>query len=174
MPVGNLEFIKSASGTSVTTINVTDIFTEKYDVYMVSISKIDLSATFGVNLRLLDSGGTPITTSNYNTASLSLNAGSAFGETRYTNLDRFINFGVYSSGSEVGGATIAYFYNPYDNSSYTFWQLQSAGEVTGSGGFRGLKAIGVLPTAATHSGISLTSNGANLFDNITVNVYGVK
>ena len=33
MAVGNLEFIKSASGTSVSSLSVTDCFSANYDVY---------------------------------------------------------------------------------------------------------------------------------------------
>jgi len=37
----NLEFIKSETGTSVTSLSVTDCFSADYDVYQVLISKLN-------------------------------------------------------------------------------------------------------------------------------------
>ena len=57
----NLQFIKSVSGTSSATVDVTDCFNANYDVYKVTIHNKEITASaFNQNLRLLDSGGTVI------------------------------------------------------------------------------------------------------------------
>ena len=83
---GSLEFIKSASGTSVSTIDVTNCFSNTYDVYAFSIAKIVSTGSGYINLRFLDSGGTVITTSNYDYANLIMLSYSSFLEQREQNV----------------------------------------------------------------------------------------
>ena len=42
MAVGNLEFIKSASGSSVSSLSVTDCFSANYDVYKIVLIHLSL------------------------------------------------------------------------------------------------------------------------------------
>ena len=53
----NLEFIKSVSGTSVSSLSVTDCFSADYDVYFISTSKIDTSSAGYVRPRFINSSG---------------------------------------------------------------------------------------------------------------------
>jgi len=57
----SLEFIKNVNGSSnVSSIDVTNVFSDKYDVYKV-VTKITTDVAFHpVNMRLFDSGGTII------------------------------------------------------------------------------------------------------------------
>jgi len=89
MAVGNLEFIKSASGTSVSSLSVTDCFSDKYDVYEVFIPTDDLSSTVDTRFRLLDSGGSEVTATSYDIATLTLRAGASFAQERLTSQDHF-------------------------------------------------------------------------------------
>ena len=66
---GNLELVKTVTGTSSATVDVTDCFSADYDVYKVTIyNKEALSGAFNQNLRLLDSGGTIISAAEYDYA----------------------------------------------------------------------------------------------------------
>ena len=170
---GSLEFIKSASGTSVSSLDVTDCFSANYDVYYFALTKMKrASADNFILLRFLDSGGTVISASEYDYASLELRAYTSFNEARATNQTRIQNI-VYGSSNtaDIGGVSL-YVYNPYDSSSYTFVQNQSSSFRASNGGF-GLKTIGVHKSAEQISGVRFIAEGVNL-DTIDVSVYGVK
>jgi len=168
---GNLEFIKSASGTSVSTLSVTDCFSDKYDVYMVSISKLDQSAQNYIEARVIDSGGVDSTT-NYDYASLELGAGTAFAEKRNTGQTAWATSISYqNTGADDGVGITMYIFNPYDSSSYTFVKSQSSAYYS-SGGL-GYKMIGVHKVAEQITGINFFPRSGTL-DNMTINVYGVK
>ena len=170
-----LQFIKSASGTSVTSLSVTDCFSANYDVYYLSITKIDQSSTGTfVYHRLLDSSNVAISDSSYDQAMLILESNGAFGEWRTTNQSS--GFGIAGYGMrdiEDGIGNGAYIFNPYDSSSYTFFTAQSSFMDVNGTYMEGYKNISVLKSAQQCNGIQLNA-GVGQFDNITVNIFGVK
>ena len=170
----NLEFIKSASGTNVSSLTVTDCFSDKYDVYYVSISKGDFSGNAYTQIRFLDSGGTVINQTEYDYATLDMYAGNPFGELKGTSQSSLPNFALTQTGSTDFGGVTFYIYNPYDSSSYTFLNLQSSsyGGTTPQG--RGSKYIGVHKSAEQLTGIQINRTDALTMDNMTINVFGVK
>ena len=171
---GSLEFIKSASGTSVGSLDVTDIFSADYDVYKITIAKMEQTANGWNEMRFLDSGGTSITASEYDIATLELKTYTSFTEYRATNANRFETINYSGTGSAVAGALTMYIYNPYDSSSYTFASWQSNGFRTGLGAI-GAKVIGVHKSAEQLSGVHFISGGSgSVFTNLDVSVYGVK
>ena len=168
----NLEFIKSASGTSVSSLSVTDCFSDKYDVYAFFIVKQDTSVDIDTHLRFIDSGGSVISNLEYDTAQLSVVSYAAFGEGRATNADRIYNVQKGAAASQSTGGSINYIYNPYNSSSYTFHQTSSAGAHIGSG-LIGNKGIGVHKVAEQITGFNLFPNSGT-YDYLEVKVYGVK
>jgi hypothetical protein len=167
---GNLEFIKSASGTSVSTLEVTDCFSDKYDVYAFAITKVDATSDGNIDLRFIDSGGSVISDAEYDYALLSLISYAGFGETKGTNGTKIENIMRVDTDTEKNGGSIHYIFNPYDSSSYTFYLGQSGGAVASSG-LIGTKAIGVHKSAEQITGFQFL---AGSYDTLTVNVYGVK
>jgi len=171
----NLQFIKSASGTSVSSLSVTDCFSDKYDVYKVILNPTDSTISNAVaRLRFIDSGGSVISDSEYDFASLSLAAATSFFEDRNTN-ETFINrLGTQHSGTIDGTSTIIYIYNPFDSSSYTFAQWQGMARAnTGSVTGYGVKGIGVHKSAEQLSGLNIFPSSGT-YDTIGIKVYGVK
>jgi hypothetical protein len=167
---GSLEFIKSASGSSVSTLDVDNCFSDKYDVYKILISKLDLSANASLYIKYKNSSGL-VTTSTYDYALLNLKNYSGFTETRVTSTTFLYTAFAYSPTSNAVGYQ-CYIFNPYDSSSYTFAQGQSSAFLNGFGSY-GTKWIGVEKTAQQIVGIQfLPSTGS--FDNLEVSVYGVK
>tara|TARA_R100000734_G_C3218270_1_gene30792 strand:- start:28 stop:537 length:510 start_codon:yes stop_codon:yes gene_type:complete len=166
----NLQFIKSASGTSVSSLSVTDCFSATYDVYKITISKLNSSAVAYGFLRFIDSGGVD-STSNYDSAGLDLVSYTGFFESKLVNSDKgYIGYTAGTGTADMGGFVI-YVFNPDNSSSYTFYTAQSSIKASG-GGFGG-KYIGVHKVAEQISGINfLPASGT--WDNITINVYGVK
>ena len=171
----NLEFIKSQSLTSsASTLSVTDCFNANYDVYKVTISNKEITASaFNQNLRLLDSGGTVISASEYDYAALEEKAYASFGEFKSTSATSFERaIGLGTAGADDSGGVVFYFFNPYDSSSYTFMLCQNANFYAGSG-LLGYKYIGVHKSTETISGIQLVMAGSS-FTTVTASVYGVK
>ena len=168
-----LQFIKSASGTSVSSLDVTDCFSDTYDIYYLSLTKIKrASADNFILLRFLDSGGTVIDQTEYDYASLELRAYTSQNQSKATAQTRIQNIAYGSSNTaDIGGVSL-YVYNPYDSSSYTFVQNQSSSFRASNGGF-GLKTIGVHKSAEQISGVRFIAEGVNL-DTIEVSVFGVK
>jgi len=167
---GNLEFITSASGTSVSTLDIDNCFSANYDVYKILITKLDFSANSEVRIKYKNSGGL-VTTSTYDYALLNLKSYGGFTETRVPSTTFLYTAFSYSPTSNSIGYQ-CYIFNPYDSSSYTFAEGQSSSFLNGFGSY-GSKWIGVEKTAQQITGIQfLTSAGS--FDNIEISVYGVK
>ena len=164
----SLEFIKSASATSVSSLQITDCFNADYDVYKVVIDS-DNSDNADLYTRVINDSGTVISTgSKYDFASLELNAGSSFGNYRNAGSNQFEGIGFTST---TGNSTVAYFYNPHNSSSYTFALSQSSSMYTTN--MRGGKSIGVYTNADTITGLQISDNGTD-FAYINISVYGVK
>ena len=170
MAVGNLEFIKSASGTSVSSLSVTDCFSASYDVYYVSVTDLNTSASNFQYARFIDSGGVDSTT-NYDTANLSLRNWTTYSEQRSVN-QTSIQYISYRDASTTTGTGIGmYVFNPFDSSSYTFTKAQSSTQL-GAGTF-GTKHISVHKVAEEITGINFFP-ASGTYNNISINVYGVK
>jgi hypothetical protein len=170
---GSLEFIKSASGSSVSELSVTDCFTDKYDVYAISLKDFYQTGTSTRNMyiRFISSAGTR-TGANYDFANLASTSFAAFGELKNTNQTAIQSWFYDVDLDEQGAGGIFYIYNPYDSSSYTFLQGQSVSYNNGNGG-QGTKGIGVYKIAEEITGINFTISGDSI-EGIEVSVYGVK
>ena len=168
----NLEFIKSVTATGgVSIVDITDCFTDKYDVYEIYLTGFDISQTNeAVYLRFLDSGGTVISANEYDYAYLQMRAYNIFNEGRFTAQTYFNIMGIPSPTQALGNKIVIF--NPYDSSSYTFLLNQSSGLVTGSGGI-GYKYIGVHKVAETITGMQWDGILSDIND-FAISVYGVK
>ena len=167
-----LQFIKSASGSDVSSLDITDIFSANYDVYQINITEyINSDLSDFLYMRLLDSTGTVISAVEYNWANLNMRSYTTFSENRSASDSAFNNIGYSQSNSFSSTANNIIIYNPYDSSSYTFANWQSALWVAGFG-VSGAKAIGVHKSAEQITGVSLIAN--NSINSIKASVYGVK
>jgi hypothetical protein len=166
----NLQYIKSASGSSVSTQSVTDCFSDKYDVYMVSINKLDQTAQNYLDARLIDSGGVD-STANYNYAGLEVLAGAGFAEKKNTGQTLWANLNYQGTEAYRGAGLIMYIFNPYNSSSYTYFTSHSVAHYSSSA--LGYKTIGVHKVNEQITGIQFLPRSGS-FDNITINVFGVK
>tara|TARA_R100000951_G_scaffold112342_1_gene112545 strand:- start:434 stop:943 length:510 start_codon:yes stop_codon:yes gene_type:complete len=167
---GSLEFIKQVTTSSTSTASVTDVFTSSYDVYAISFDWIKQTSG-NVNLRLIDSGGSVISDSEYDLAYLNLASYNTFFEYKQTNQTSFPE--LFFASTTVGGGVMAYIFNPNDSSSYTFLQAQHSGYYDGAGGGgQGRKIIGVHKVAEQITGLQLVCGSGTI--SATINVYGVK
>ena len=168
----NLQFIKSASGSGVSSLSVTDCFTANYDVYFVTVKGLDSTNDGDVEMRFIDSGGSVISASEYDCAFLQLKSNTSFAEVSRTNIDGIENIGV-SNANDYGAGNGTYIFNPNDSSSFTFVTSQSAGYRQADSSMRGHKVIAVHKSAEQITGLNIFhESGLNL--TLSISVYGVK
>tara|TARA_B100000902_G_C27259349_1_gene889755 strand:+ start:546 stop:1082 length:537 start_codon:yes stop_codon:yes gene_type:complete len=175
----SLEIIKTTPVTAgVVTINVDNVFTDKYKMYQVIFDGIyhDTDISNGIEgIRLIDSGGSVITQSEYSymNHNVPMALGSSVGDNLYPTRD-FIFLNLYADQQSDGTANaIMNFYKPYESDTFTYVNSQAAG-LNSSNGYAG-KTIGVHRSAETIRGFQLyESNGARTFGGGKIIVYGVK
>tara|TARA_R100001510_G_scaffold56592_1_gene62467 strand:- start:581 stop:1105 length:525 start_codon:yes stop_codon:yes gene_type:complete len=172
---GFLELISTTTMTDdVQTVNITNVFSDKYDVYMIKGSNMigKNSTATGANLRLINSSDS-VLSSDYDFAQLTLKGETSFSEGRSTTATRLENVfgGLDDSGQSQGN--VAYIFNPFSSSLYTFCQWQSSSML---GNLRGHKGIGVLHTTASITGfqVELNESASRFSGEGKVSVYGVK
>jgi len=167
----SFQFIKSVkTNNSVTSVDMTDVFTTKYDMYLLTFSELDINGAGAENidLRLLDSSGSAITASEYDYASLQLRYGSSFTQDRATGQAQFLMGAGYVDATSVGaGSVVAYFYSPA-SASYTFFQHQQVNTSSHSG----QKYIGVHKSAEVITGIQIRVDSGTI-DRFGASMYGV-
>ena len=168
MAVGNLEFIKSASGTSVSSLSITNCFSAKYDVYKVVGTDFNPSTEINFELRYIDSGGSTISTSTYDRAFLNMLSYASFVESRTVNTTSII---ANASKSTTGNGFNFEIYNPFSSSSYTFNTHQASTYVLSGG--RGYKGINVEKSTTSVTGLYFFV-ASGTFDINNISVYGVK
>lgn len=173
---GSLELISTTTMTDdVQTVNITNVFSDKYDVYMIKGSNMlgKNSTATGLNLRFINASDSVIT-SGYTYAQVGLKGNTSFSEGRGTSEDRIWNVfgGLDDSGQSAGN--IAYIFNPFSSSSYTFTISQSS--AFPSGNFRMYKGIGLYPQTTSLTGlqVELNESASRFSGNGKVSVYGVK
>lgn len=162
--MGKLEFIKSATDTNVTSLEVTDCFTADYEVYYATLDFVrsGTNATQANLLTFLDSTNTNIT-ANYGYASLQQNWASTYSERR-DNAHSDITWVTYDNIGSWGGWII----NPYNSAAYTYVNSGGTGDTYHWAG------SGTHQSAETLKGIKFTFNGTGQYDSITIKVWGVK
>jgi len=173
----NLEFIKSAIGSDVNTLSITNCFSDKYDVYKIVGHTAEYRPTdtnvIDLRIQFIDSGGSVVSGSEYDTARLTMKAETSFDNDRQTGTTYM--YGTMLFGNYDNAGMVNYVFNPNDSSSYTFMQGQGAGGYdTSNNRFRGAKQIGVHKSAEQITGIHFLSSSGSLNFNVTISVYGVK
>tara|TARA_R100001460_G_C3451118_1_gene164711 strand:+ start:38 stop:574 length:537 start_codon:yes stop_codon:yes gene_type:complete len=176
---GSLQLVKTATSTSNTDIfSVTDCFNANYDVYKVVFTFIDDSGIANNTFfRLLDSSNSAISSGSlYDYAVRGIGTSSNFDSRATGQNEIFLSF-LPDKDLSLGKSRsqVAYVYNPFDSSSFTFTMHQTHGVSTGNE-FIAHKGISVLKQSATHKGIQLihAGSGNGIKSGATISVYGVK
>ena len=172
--MSNLRLLNETTVSSgVATVNITDVFSSDYDIYKIVSTANILNADKDIYMRYINSSGSIVSASNYDTATLTMKGHSSYSETPSTKVN--INYGGLfnlTSGNESGGA-VEYVFNPTDTSSYTFGINQSIGMY--STGVYGTKGIRVLKQTNSITGIHLyNGESTDNFGGGTVKIYGLR
>ena len=169
----NLEFINKTEATSIVSMDVTDVFTAKYDVYKLHIS-LDCDGAGYFEIRLLQADGSLANESKYDIASLDLKSNTSFAEYRFQDQNGGVGWrgiGGYVDDGDGYGITVNIF-NPFANDKYTFGQAQSGS--TSGGNLFGSKAIGIYKSTQSIGGYRIILSGGATLNYIQATTYGVK
>lgn len=163
----NLQFIQSTSASGVSSMNMSNCFGSSYNNYFLTITEYVPSGGLNLNLRLIDSGGSVISASEYERAFLDMLSNSSFSESGSTaqNLFNVLNF---NSGHDEGTGANATIYNPFNSSAFTYCTAETS-DYSSVG--RGRKLVMVHKSAEQITGLNFfTSSGT--FD-CTAKIFGI-
>ena len=136
---------------SVTTVNVTDVFSADYDIYKITM---DEGGQYGF-LRFINSFGSVMTDSSYDISRHNLILNSSYTDTNATNQSAGI-YAFSESSSQVGGGNVITIFNPFQTDTYTM-VIASTVDISTSTNHRVAKAIGVYKNLASMGGFQLNA-----------------
>ena len=168
-----LEFINKTTATSITQLDVTGVFTAKYDVYQVHI-QMNLPGAGYFEIRLLQADDSLANESKYDVAVIEMNSHAAFNQYKFLNQDGGVGWrgiGAYLDDGNGYGITVNIF-NPFADDKFTIGTAQS-GSINNSN-LMGTKGIGVYKSTQSIGGMRVTTSGGGTSDYINVTTYGVK
>lgn len=169
----DLELIKSANGSLVTALDLTNCFSADYDVYYLTCSlNLDGGAGYSEAF-LLDSGGSTVPAGYYDLASLEMYSNTAFVEYRLSSNVFFRGYGGYQDDGEGFGFS-AFIYSPFDTGSYTYLIGQSGSSAGANTTLAGSKTVMVYKNTTSIYGIRLSNSTPSTYDYIEASIYGVK
>ena len=168
----NLEFISSIKNTTenVTTVSFDNIFSDKYDVYYLTVTVFEQATAEELAFRLINSSGSALTGSNYTSPSYNLQTGGSFSEVRDVNQGKWRYGGYQPASASTGFGLSMIIYSPFDSSTYTFAELQSVQSANQYIGRTNIYSYGV--AEATRC-IIFTNNGNFNMDLLKASVYGI-
>lgn len=165
MSIGQLELVKSASDTSVTSIDVTNAFTASYNLYHIIVQGHITTTNSLIDFRFLDSSNTAITSGyRYGLRNQELTSGSEQDSTSADRISRII----YVNNGDTFAARL-FVYNPFSTSDYTHMTCHS--QAFNSANITNIRGGGVLPTTDQVKGFTIFDA---TFSNIDIDVYGIK
>jgi len=166
----NLEFIKSASANGVNSVNVTDCFSAKYDVYLIKENLSNANANVNIFVRYINVGGGVVSSSTYDNAHIDLNTYTSFGNGRNQNLSYAEAWGFIGVDTFDQYSGVSHHFMPFESGSYTFNTRQNMGSNATNG--RGRKGIGVETTEQQITGIQYFLQSSATCD-FSISVFGV-
>ncbi len=168
--MSNLRLLNETTITSaVSNVSITDVFTSDFKIYKMTMV-YDNSAGNVLKTQMINSGGSVVTSSDYEWAILQMRSSGSFQQQKSASDS---SWRMSYEGTQGWNVT-SYIFNPFSSSSYTFYTTQSSGYYGGAGLTNlNLKGIGVLEQTASMTGIKFTTVGSNL-DSFTCRIYGVR
>ena len=168
----NLEFINQTTASSVSSLDITDVFTAKYDHYQVHVS-LDTDGAGYFEIRLLQADDSLANDSKYDICSWDLKSDNSFAKYSFVNQDGGVGWrgiGGYVDDGDGYGITLNIF-NPFASDKYTFGLAQS-GSISASKLF-GTKAMGVYNSVQSLGGYRVICSGSPTLNYVVATTYGV-
>ncbi len=173
--MSNLRLLNETTvGSSVTTVNVEDVFSADFDVYKIVIPQMNTvgTASTDVALRFINSSGSVISSSNYDYANLGLRAYTTYTIENDENVTYIQKFGQADQEPD-GTSIVSYIFNPFSDSIFTYvLQQNSFNFGSGQGGGKG---IGVLTELVSITGYQLVAvSSTRPFTTSKIRTYGLR
>jgi hypothetical protein len=166
--MSNLRLINETTASSVSSVDITDVFSADFDIYKITLNSRK-TASGTLKIRMINSSGSIISSSNYDYAQADMYANTTFGETRSTNNNYYRTLIADDYFS-----TVLYIFNPNNALSYSFFLSQQIGYYNAAGiPTLTSKQIGVLKQTASMSGIHFVSDTGTLTD-FNCKIYGLR
>jgi hypothetical protein len=174
--MSNLRLLNETTVSSaVASLDVTDVFTSNFDIYKIVYEDFTVATgTDFFRMRLINSSGSVISTTSYDTAGLNMRANTTFVERRETSSNKGV-FPILSidDGAAEGVSGVVYLFNPFSSSSYSIVIHQNTTWINGN--FYNNKTIGVLKDTTSISGFRLGQGDySQNLDSGTVKTYGLR
>jgi len=165
--MSSLRFIKRVTDASVGSVDVTNVFSEEFDVYKVIMSHEGSYNNTG-NLRFINAAGSVVSDSNYDWAYVNGYTHTTFAESKLTNQPEIVS----AFGNWVQGGSTTYIFNPYNDERYKYILCQGVGySSTTTQPMQ--KCIGSYADTTRMTGFQVIRSGGN-FGTVGVSVYGVR
>ena len=165
--MSSLRLIKETTASSVSSVDVTDVFSTDFNTYQITAVGDFTSSNSIINARFINSSGSTIVSSKYDNAVLSMEDNYSTNEDRAQN-ETSLQRMIYSHSGNDFSFTL-YIFNPYLSSSYTtaLWQ----GEGITTGGSTTTKGMGSLKEYASITGIQFFNVA---FTDVAIKCYGLR
>jgi hypothetical protein len=171
--MSNQRLINHSIASSVASLSITDVFSSDFDIYKITFKNFnaDSSNPF-LQFRFINSSGSIITSSNYDSGSLYMRSWNTYIQYNATNQTTMKNLALTDSTStaHTGGA-VFYIFNPFSSSSYTFVLGQN--QANTSAGTYSFKALGSLTELSSCTGLNINFSSANDVS-LDVKTYGLR
>jgi len=167
----SLQFIKKVIGTNVSNFELTNIFSDKYDIYQIQITQAEISNDDYNYFRVINASGTD-SGSNYDYANFFMYGHTTFADIKAegSTTANYLGY-LYPANYDDGiGVTMSVF-NPYDSSSYTSFSAKVSGHADGVGLYGSTSSM-IHKVTQQITGLSIQRTGT--FKHIKANIYGVK
>ena len=173
--MSSLRLINETSFTSVSNVNIEDVFTNDFNIYKLSLNVTNASGG-GVSIehRLINSSGDVVKANDYDFASRKVDASSTYSNAdSTTDANDIRGLGQIGSDAHNSAHAIAYYFNPFSSSRYTFATIQSSyfGDASPDRYF-GYFGMAVLKQQASITGIHIFSTSPTITG--TARVYGLR
>lgn len=169
-----IRLVKNVKATSVTSVSVTDCFTDDFIIYKLVAKNVVSSGSFEeLSMRLINSSGTIDTQSNYQYAFKELRSSTTYGNGKSTSSNTIIRTMRTGSGATSSGGNVVYFYRPFDSSSYTGLSYEVAAHSSGTPQFGGQKGFAVHTVESSITGFQYFVS-SNQITNIELDIYGIR
>tara|TARA_R100000231_G_C5309437_1_gene159959 strand:+ start:614 stop:1144 length:531 start_codon:yes stop_codon:yes gene_type:complete len=174
--MSNLRFLNKTTGTSVSTVSVTDVFSADYDIYKISICDVDLNTGGGnstLQLRYINSFGDVVVDSDYDYAYHNVKSFSSFTESNDQNASYIQGLSWLGDQSDYASGMYCLVFNPFNNDLTTMNIFASSTAiVTGDKAYY-TRGIGMLEHIHSMTGFELSCSTGS-FDSVTINTFGYR
>ena len=174
--MSNLRLINETEITaSTSSVSITDVFSSDFDIYKIVVNGLSTDGTTNteVHFRFINAGGRIVNNNQYHFAVFLLRSDQTYGDLRDTSDDSLRRlFGVNSDQAPETANGVAYVYNPFKDTSYSFVHSQSTTNYNNL--HRNNNMVGYLDYNASMTGFNLHEASTRPLISGVIRTYGLR